>query len=75
MKIIWFKKWGWMYLPVHPVGFVVTLLAILFLVPIYNAILRNGHSVSDDLYDIFIYTTCTLFWWKWVAEKTSSNGT
>ena len=67
----WFKKYGWIYIPVNPAGVIVTLLAIVFLIPIYTAIIRNGHSVSDDLYHMFVYTTCTAFWWKWVAEKTS----
>jgi hypothetical protein len=71
MKTIWFKKFGWVYIPIHFVGFIITLAAIIFLVPVYMAIVRNGHSVSDDLYDIFIYTTCTAFWWKWVADKTT----
>ena len=71
MKQIWFKKLGWIYLPVTAMGVVVTFLAILFLVPVYMAVVRNGHSVSDDLYQMFVYTTCTAFWWKWVAEKTS----
>ena len=71
MKQQWFKKSGWIYLPVHPMGVVVTFMAIVFLIPVYMAIIRNGHSVSDDLYQMFIYTTCTAFWWKWVAEKTS----
>lgn len=69
----WFKKWGWTYLPVHSIGVIITLLALLFLVPVYAAIVRNGHSVSDDLYHMFIYTTCTAFWWKWIAEKTSEQ--
>ena len=71
MKQIWFKKPGWIYLPVHPVRVLITFLAILFLVPVYMAVVRNGHSVSDDLYKMFVYTTCTAFWWKWVAEKTN----
>ena len=71
MKQIWFKKLGWIYLPVTARGVVVTFLAILFLVPVYMAVVRNGHSVSDDLYQMFVYTTCTAFWWKWVAEKTN----
>ena len=73
MKAIWFKKWGLAYLPVHPFGVVVTLLAVLFLIPVYAAIVRNGHSVSDDLYHMFVYTTCTTFWWKWIADKTSAD--
>ena len=67
----WFKRSGWIYLPTHVMGGFITLMAIVFLVPVYMAILRNGHSVSDDLYNLFVYTTCTAFWWKWVAEKTS----
>ncbi len=67
----WFNRSGWLYLPVSPKGYLVTILAIIFLVPIYTAIVRNGHSVSDDLYQMFVYTTCTAFWWKWIAEKTS----
>lgn len=69
----WFRKWGWIYLPIHPSGHLVTLIAALFLVPVYAAIVRNGHSVSDDLYNMFVYTSCTAFWWKWVAEKTSAR--
>ena len=72
MKIIWFKKWGWTYVPVHVMGFMVTFLTIAFLVPVYSAVVRNGHSVSDDLYEMFVYTTCAAFWWKWIAQKTSS---
>ena len=73
MKTIWFKKFGWMYLPISAMGVIVTLLAIIFLIPVYIATIRNGHSVSDDLYQLFVYTTCTAFWWKWVAEKTSET--
>ena len=68
---IWFKKSGWVYIPSHFMGVVVTLLAIVFLVPIVIAIDRGSHSVSDELYQLFVYVTCTAFWWKWIAEKTS----
>jgi len=71
MKTQWFKKAGWVYIPVHVMGLLITLGAIVFLVPVYIAIVRTGHSVSDDLYQMFVYTTCTAFWWKWIAEKTS----
>lgn len=67
----WFKRYGWLYIPFSAEGVLVTALAVLFLVPVFMAIVRNGHSVSDDLYHMFVYTTCTAFWWKWVAEKTS----
>ena len=72
MNTIWFKKWGWTYFPIHLIGFIITLLTILFLIPVYAAIIRNGHSISDDLYHMFVYTSCAFFWWKWIADKTSS---
>jgi hypothetical protein len=71
MKQIWFKRIGWFYLPVHIMGLLITLAAAVFMVPVCIAVVRNGHSVSDDLYKIFIYATCTAFWWQWIAEKTS----
>lgn len=72
MKPIWFKRLGWVYIPVHAMGLVVTCLAALFLLPIYLSIIRDGSSVADDLYHMFVYTTCTAFWWKWIADKTSN---
>jgi len=71
MKQIWFKRMGWFYFPVHALGYLTTLAAVVFMIPIVMAIDRNAHSVTDELYEIFIYATCTAFWWKWVAEKTS----
>jgi hypothetical protein len=73
MKQIWFKRAGWIYLPVHAMGLVVTLAAVIFMIPVCMAVIRNGHSVSDDLYEIFVYGTCTAFWWKWIADKTSER--
>ncbi|HPH85165.1 MAG TPA: hypothetical protein PLC48_06875 [Ferruginibacter sp.] len=67
----WFAKTGWIYVPVHFMGYFITLLAILFLIPVASALFRNGHSVTDDLYQLFVYGSCTCFWWKWIAEKTS----
>lgn len=71
MKQLWFKKLGWIYFPVHFMGVLVTLLAIAFMVPVVISADRSAHSVSDELYEIFLFATCTAFWWKWVAEKTS----
>ena len=71
MKQTWFKKLGWVYIPVHPLGYLVTIMAIIFMVPVILAVDRNAHSVTDELYEIFVFATCTAFWWKWVAEKMS----
>lgn len=73
MKQAWFKQFGWGFIPVQPMGYFVTLLALLFMVPIVMAIDRNAHSVTDELYQIFVYASCVAFWWKWNAEKTTTK--
>ena len=72
MKTIWFKQFGPFYLPVHLAGYCITILAILFLVPVCKMVLSDSHAIGDDLCQIFVHTTCTAFWWKWLAEKTSN---
>ncbi len=52
-------------------GILITLGAIAFMVPVCMTVFKNVHSVSDGMYEVFIYGTCTAFWWKWIAEKTS----
>lgn len=71
MKLVWFRRVGWVYIPVHLAGYAVTLLAIAFMVPVSMAVFRDGRSITGDLYQIFVYGTCTAFWWKWIADKTS----
>jgi hypothetical protein len=71
MKQTWFRNVGWIYLPIHFMGMVITLAAIVFLVTVCIAVFKDGNSVGDELYKIFIYSTCTAFWWKWIADKTS----
>jgi hypothetical protein len=71
MKQAWFKRAGWLYLPIHAMGLIISLGALAFLVPVSLAVLRTAHSVSDQLYTIFIYATCTFFWWNWIARKTA----
>ena len=71
MKQKWFIPNSWVYIPVHAMGYLVTIAAIVFLIPVAMAIIRNGHSVSDDLYSFFVYVSCVAFWWKWIAEKNS----
>ena len=73
MKQTWFKQIGWIYLPVHPAGYLVTLAAIVFMIPVCMAANRTSHSVPDFLYEVFLFGSCTAFWWKWVAEKTSDK--
>jgi len=73
METIWFKRIGWFYLPIHIIGVFVTLIAIATCVWFFIAIDRNSHSVSDTLINFFVYLSCTAFWWKWIADKTSKS--
>jgi hypothetical protein len=73
MKTIYFKKWGWVFLPVHAVGFAATLFAIALSIWFFVALDRKSHSASDTLINWFVYVTCVSFWWKWLAEKTSED--
>ena len=73
MKTIWFKRAGWTYVPVHPAGLAITLAAIICLVPLWVAVNKNNSAISDALIEMFIYVSCVGFWWKWVADKTSSQ--
>ena len=71
MNTNWFKRMGWIYLPVHAIGVLISVLALALNVMFFVAIDRNSHSVSDTLINFFVYFTCVAFWWKWVADKTS----
>jgi len=71
MNTIWFKRMGWIYLPVHAIGVLISVLALGLNVMFFVAIDRTSHSVSDTLINFFVYFTCVAFWWKWVADKTS----
>lgn len=71
MKQIWIKKTGWFYLPVNAAGCLVTIGAILFMVPVLIAADRSAHSVTDELYEIFVFGSCAAFWWDWIAKRKS----
>lgn len=46
MKQIWFKNAGWFYIPIHPLGFAVTILAIVFMVPIVMAVVQRAYDIG-----------------------------
>lgn len=73
MKQTWFKKAGWLCLSLHSLGIVIILGMIVFTLAACIIILRNGHSASGGLYEVFVFPTCTAFWWEWVADKTSAS--
>jgi hypothetical protein len=71
MKQLWFKKWGWVFRPINIVGWIITILVIIFCAHVFFAVDRHSHSVSDTLYGIFPYFVCSLVILYWVADNTS----
>ncbi len=67
----WFKPWGWVYRPISIVGWVITILMIIFCVQVFLAVDRHSHSVSDTMYGIFSFVVPALGVWLWLASKTS----
>jgi hypothetical protein len=73
MKTVWFKRVGWLYLPVSVQGAVITLMALVFCVQVFLAIDRHSHSASDTLYGVFPYFVCAFLLFDWIAERTSEK--
>jgi hypothetical protein len=74
MKNIWFKRVGWLYLPVSAPGALITLAALAFCVQVFLAIDRHSHSASDTLYGVFPFFACAFLLFDWIAGRTSDKG-
>jgi hypothetical protein len=73
MKTFWFKKIGWIYLPVSVAGAIITLCAFIFCTTVFIAVDRHSHSVSDTFYGIFPYVISALTVLFWIAGNTSAK--
>jgi hypothetical protein len=73
MKTVWFKKAGWIYLPVSVPGVVIWLLALTFCVQVFLAVDRRSHSVSDTLYGVFPFFACAFLLVDWIAGRSSNQ--
>ena len=71
MKNPWFRRWGWLYLPLRWQGAVLVLFALLFCLQVFVAIDRHSHSVSDTLYGVFPYFACSFLLLNWAAANSS----
>ena len=72
MKTKWFKRFGWLYIPVSVPGVIVCVLAAVFCLTVFTAVDRHSHSVGDTLYGIYPFFVCTFFLVDWVASRTSN---
>ena len=73
MKTSWFKKLGWIYIPISVVGILISLCAIVFCITVFIAVDRHSHSVSDTLYGIFPYFVSAFTILFWIAANTSDH--
>lgn len=74
MSTRWFKRAGWVYVPVGASGVAAYLLAAAFCVNVFWAVDRHSHSASDTLYGVFPYFVCAFLLLDWLGRNTSSAG-
>jgi hypothetical protein len=73
MKLIWFKRSGWIYQPVSFAGWSITLLTFAMCAWFFIVIDRHSHSVSDTLIGFFPYGVCFWVVTFWIASNTVEN--
>lgn len=73
MRYNWFRKFGWIHVPISIQGWVIWILSIAFLANTFMAIDHASHSVSDTLYGIFPFWVPTILLAEWLAGKTSKD--
>jgi hypothetical protein len=73
MKLNWFRKLGWIYIPVSVIGAILCLAVLYFCVTVFLAVDRHSHSVSDTLYGIFPYFVSAFTILFWIAANTSGG--
>mgnify|MGYP000887062207 CR=1 FL=1 len=66
-----FRKGRYIYIPNSLGGYLIWLVAIVFLITVFVAIDKDSHSASDTLYGIFPYFVSTFLMIEWFASKTS----
>jgi len=67
----WFKRCGWVYFPISAIGWVVSLLIVLFCVQVFIAIDRHSHSASDTLFHVFPYFASCFLLLNWLGANAS----
>lgn len=68
-----FKKRGWIYVPVHILGWMVTIVISLIAMFFFLAIDKHSHSASDTLIGFLPYGTSLAAIYFFIAINTSTN--
>lgn len=69
----WFRRIGWIYRPISPIGWVVTTGALGLCAWVVVAVDRSSHSVSDTLIGAFPYVAIFIIVAVWIAANTSAE--
>ena len=66
----WFRRYGWIHIPVSVTGVVITGFALAFCVQVFLAVDHRSHSVSDTLYGGYPFILPTLLLLDLIASRT-----
>lgn len=69
MKSLRFRQGGGIHTRILSMGFAKTLSVILFPFLVGLIMLRNDHSLLDDMYCLFIFISSVAVWWYLVNRK------
>ncbi len=73
MRTPWFRRAGWIPLPVSIPGAIVSTGALAFCVQVFLVVDRQSHSVTDTLYGVYPFIIPTLLLLDWVATRSSGS--
>lgn len=70
----WFKPFGIAFVPVSPVGWLLTAATTAFCANTFMIIDGHSNSVTDTLYGIFPFWVPALLALSWIADRTCGRG-
>lgn len=73
MRTPWFRRVGWIPLPVSVPGVVVSTGALAYCVQVFIAVNRRSHSVTDTLYGVYPCIIPTLLLLDCVTTRFSGS--
>ena len=56
------KKAKWVYIPIYTMALWIAVFTFVFFGLVFAGVIRAGYSVSDELYNPFIYINYAAFW-------------
>ena len=70
MKKSWFRKFGWIYIPISWQGIIVSIILLAFCVHIFIFVDSKSHSVSETFYGVFPFIIPAFFSFYGLGLKT-----